>query len=177
LRVCALSRGSGRRLTRSAEFAPDACPSKGHFYQGAGNWLAISILILSIFSTIFSGLFLIIALSRPRYGKAIQSRGGSFTASSANIVTQLFAKLIELSFVCTFVTFLGQVLSRRMFSRESRGVTVAEMSMRTWIMQPGSLITHYESLRYAGLTFLGAVSLSVAIFAALYSTAASALGK
>lgn len=165
------------KLTQLDEFSPDACPSKGHFYQGAANWFAITILILSVFSTVLSGIFLVIGLRGPRYGKAIQSRGGSFTASSANIFTQAFAKLIELSFVCTFVTFLGQVLSRRMFSRESRGVTIAELSMRTWIMQPGSLITHYESLRYAGLTFLGAISLSVAIFAALYSTAASALGK
>lgn len=38
------------------------------------------------------------------------------------------------------------------------------------------MITHYETVRYAALTFLGAISLTVAIFATLYSTAASALG-
>jgi hypothetical protein len=99
------------------------------------------------------------------------------TASTANVLTQLFAKLIELSFVTTFVTFLGQVLSRRAFSRDSRGITLAEMTMRNWIMQPGSMITHYESVRFAALTFLGAVSLTVALLAMLYSTAASAMGK
>lgn len=81
----------------------------------------------------FSGIFLGIALRAPRYGRSIQSRG-SLTASTANVLTQLFAKLIELSFVTSFITFLGQVLSRRAFSRVSRGVTLSEMSMRNWIM-------------------------------------------
>jgi hypothetical protein len=95
--------------------------------------------------------------------------------STANVLVQIFAKLIELSFVTVFVTFLGQVLSRRAFSRESRGVTLAEMTMRNWIMQPGSMITHYETVQFAALTFLGMLSLTVAVFAMLYSTAASAL--
>jgi hypothetical protein len=42
-------------------------------------------------------------------------------------------------------------------------------------MQPGSMITHYETVRFAALTFLGMLSLTVALFAMLYSTAASAL--
>jgi hypothetical protein len=124
---------------------------------------------------VFSAVYLIIAVRAPRYGRSVATNGG-ITASTANVLTQLFAKLIELSFVTTFVTFLGQVLSRRAFSKESRGVTLAEMSMRNWIMQPGSMITHYESVRFASLTFLGAISVTVALLAMLYSTAASALG-
>jgi hypothetical protein len=85
--------------------------------------------------------------------------------------------MIELSFVAVFVTFLGQVLSRRAISNTGKGITLAEMNMRSWIMQPGTVITHYETVRFAGLTLLGAVSLTTAIMAMLYTTAAQALGK
>lgn len=151
------------------------CPSAKSFYQGSTNWLAISIYSLSVFSTAFSALFLIIALRAPRWGHAIRSTGG-MTPSTANVLTQLFAKLTELAFVACFVTFLGQVLSRRAISKATRGVTLAEMNMRSWIMQPGTILTHYHTVRFAALTFLGALSLTVAVMAMLYTTAAQALG-
>ncbi|RDI78166.1 hypothetical protein Vi05172_g11889 [Venturia inaequalis] len=47
--------------------------------------------------------------------------------------------------------------------------------MRNWIMQPGSMITHYETVQFAALSILGVLSLVVAILAMLYSTAAVAL--
>ena len=152
------------------------CPSAKELYQGSTNWLAISIYSLSIFSTAFSATFLIIAIRAPRWGHAIRSTGG-VSPSTANVLTQLFAKLTELAFVACFVTFLGQVLSRRAISKTARGVTLAEMNMRSWIMQPGTVITHYETVRFAALTFLGALSLTAAIMAMLYTTAAQALGK
>lgn len=152
------------------------CPSAKGFYQGSSNWLAISIYTLSIFSTVFSAAFLIIALRAPRWGHAIRSTGG-MSPSTANVLTQLFAKLTELAFVACFVTFLGQVLSRRAISKVTKGVTLAEMNMRSWIMQPGTVVTHYETVRFAALTFLGALSLTAAIMAMLYTTAAQALGK
>jgi len=152
------------------------CPSAKELYQGSSNWLAISIYGLSIFSTAFSAMFLIIAIRAPRWGHAIRSTGG-VSPSTANVLTQLFAKLTELAFVACFVTFLGQVLSRRAISKTARGVTLAEMNMRSWIMQPGTVITHYETVRFAALTFLGALSLTAAIMAMLYTTAAQALGK
>src|SRR5579871_4862583 len=46
------------------------CPSARGFYQGSSNWLAISIYSLSVFSTVFSAIFLIIALRAPRWGHA-----------------------------------------------------------------------------------------------------------
>jgi len=152
------------------------CPSAKGFYHGSTNWLAISIYILSVFSTAFSAAFLIIALRAPRWGHAIRSTGG-VSPSTANVLTQLFAKLTELAFVACFVTFLGQVLSRRAISKAARGVTLAEMTMRNWIMQPGTIVTHYETVQFAALTFLGVLSLTVAIMAMLYTTAAQALGK
>jgi hypothetical protein len=152
------------------------CPSAKGFYQGSTNWLAISIYILSVFSTAFSATFLIIALRAPRWGHAIRSTGG-MPPSTANVLTQLFAKLTELAFVACFVTFLGQVLSRRAISKAAKGVTLAEMNMRSWIMQPGTIVTHYDTVRFAALTFLGALSLTAAIMAMLYTTATQALGK
>jgi hypothetical protein len=157
-------------------FHPDKCPSNREFRQGRLNWLSISLLLLAIFSTIFSGIFLVIGLSAPRWGKSIQTNG-HLSPSGANILTQLFAKMIEMSFVAVFVTFLGQVISRRAISSKSRGITLAELGMRNWILQPGTIITHYETVRFAALTILGSIALIVAILATLYSTAASALGK
>ena len=151
------------------------CPSAKKFYQGGTNWFALVIFTLALFSTIFSGIFLFIAVTAPRWGRAIHS-GGKLTASSATVLTTLFAKLIELSFVAVFVTFLGQVLSRRAISNTGRGITLAELNMRAWIMQPGTLITHYETVQVAALTFLGAVSLTTALMAMMYTTAAQALG-
>jgi hypothetical protein len=163
-----------RRSKYDNEFQPDACPSTKPFYQGRSNWLAVTILILAVFSTVFSGIYMAIALRAPRWGTAIHSRG-ALTPATANVLVQLFAKLIELSFVTVVVTVLGQILSRRAFSLNSRGITLAELQLRQWIMQPGTLITHYESLRFAGLTLLGAVALTVTVMAMLYTTAASAL--
>jgi hypothetical protein len=37
------------------------------------------------------------------------------------------------------------------------------------------MITHWQTLRYAGLTFLGAISLIAALMAMLYTTASDAL--
>lgn len=150
------------------------CPSSKEVFQSGIHWFSLCIYLLSVFSTIFSGIFLIIALIAPRWGHAIRSTGG-MSPGTANVLTQLFAKLIELSYVACFVTFLGQVISRRAIGKTTKGVTLAEMNMRNWIMQPGTLITHYATVRYAALTFLGALALTAAIMAMLYTTAAQAL--
>jgi hypothetical protein len=163
-------------LTCLDDFHPDKCPTARDITHGRANWLALSHLILAIFSTVFSCVYLVIALRAPRWGSSIRTNG-PLSPSGANILTQLFAKLIEMSFVAVFVTFLGQVISRRAISRDSRGITLAELSMRNWIMQPGTIMTHYATVRFAALTFLGVISLTVAILAMLYTTAASALGR
>ena len=130
--------------------------------------------MLSIFSTVFSAIWLGVALAKPRYGKYV-TPDGHLPPSTASLLTAGFAKLIELSFVTVFVTVLGQILSRRAFIRESRGLTIAEMQMRTWVMQPGTLITHRETVRYAAWSILGAIALTTALMAMLYTTASDAL--
>lgn len=97
------------------------------------------------------------------------------TPATASLIAAGLAKTIELSFVTVFVAFLGQVLSRRALVGRSRGITISEMSMRQWIMQPGTMITHWNTVRYAALTFLGLISLLGALTAMFYTTASDAL--
>lgn len=151
------------------------CRSNKRVKQKRATWLCIVIFALAVFSTVFSAIFLIIAFYGPRWGHAIHTNG-ALTASSAAFLVSFLAKLIELSFVTVLVAFLGQALARRAFKQEdARGVTLAELSMRTWIMQPGTMITHWESVKYAGITVLGIISLMAAAAAMLYTTAATAL--
>lgn len=152
------------------------CATEKPFYHSRFTWVSVSIVTICLFSTAFSGIFLGLALRSPRYGRAISSQG-SFKPSHAIILTTIFAKLIELTFVTSFVAFLGQVLSRRAFMKDhGRGVTLSELSMWRWVVQPGTLITHWETAKYAGLSILGFLSLLSAVLATLYSTAATALG-
>lgn len=157
---------------KSTSFA--GCPTKRDIRLGRRSWLSMTLLILSCYSTAMSILWLVTASVQPRWGRSIYS-GGALTPSSASLLTALFAKTIELSFVTVFVGFLGQALSRRSIAKFSKGITIAEMSMRTWVIQPGFMITHYQTLRYVGWTILGILSFVAAIGAMLYTTASDAL--
>ncbi|KAE9376051.1 hypothetical protein N431DRAFT_543398 [Stipitochalara longipes BDJ] len=150
------------------------CPTIHDIHSSRASWLSISVLMLSIYSTIFSGIWLILAMIQPRYGRTIKS-GRSFSPATASTLFALFAKTIELSFVTVFVTFLGQVLSRRSFVKASRGVTIPELTMRTWVIQPGFLITHWQHIQHAGFTVLSAITLTAAVVAVFYTTASDAL--
>lgn len=152
------------------------CPTTRDFYQSRFTWLNITIIIICLFSCVFSGIFVGLALREPFWGKRITSHG-PLTPANAILLTTIFAKLIELSFVTSFVAFLGQVLSRRAFMKgDGRGVTLSELSMWRWVVQPGTLITHFETAKYAGFSVLGILSLVSAVLATLYSSAATALG-
>ncbi|KAI7508871.1 hypothetical protein KC347_g5739 [Hortaea werneckii] len=84
--------------------------------------------------------------------------------------------MIELSYITVLVAFIGQALARRAFKQEqARGVTLAEISMRGWVQQPGTLFTQWESVRYAGVSILGLISLLGAVNGMLYTSAATAL--
>ena len=103
-------------------------------------------------------------------------KAGTLTISSAAFLTSFFAKMIELAFITIVVAFIGQSLARKAYKKETNvGVTLAEISMRSWIVQPGTMVTHWESLRYAGATWLGLIALTSALVAMLYTSAATAL--
>lgn len=149
------------------------CPSRKTILQRRLSWVPITILVLAFYATIFSGIYLIVAFWKPRWD--IINNKQALAPSTANLLCAFFAKTIELAYVTICVAFLGQVLSRRALTRDSRGISIADMSMRAWIMQPGSMIVHWETLRYSGLTILGAIALVATFVAMLYTTAAEAL--
>jgi hypothetical protein len=152
------------------------CQTDGAIIESRWSWLSITLVVLAVYSTVFSGIYLVIALMKPRYGKRVGT-DGHMSFSTASLLTAFFAKTVELSFVTVFVAFLGQVLSRRAFLTKARGggISIAEMSMRTWIMQPGTLITHWEGVKYAALSVIGMAALTAAFVAMFYTTAAEAL--
>lgn len=131
-------------------------------------------MILSTYSTIMSGLWLVVALVQPRWGRQISSRHG-LQPSTATVLATWVAKTIEMSYVTVVIAFIGQVLSRRAFVRGSRGMTLAEMTMRNWVIQPGSMFTHFETVRYASVSVLGVLALLASLTAMLYTTASDAL--
>lgn len=121
-----------------------------------------------------SGIWLVTAIIQPRWGTQISSKRG-LQPSDATLIAALIAKTIELSFVTVFISCLGQVLTRRSLIRKAGGMTLAEMTMRNWVIQPGTLITHFETLPYAAMTILGALTLTATVAATFYTTASDAM--
>ncbi|KAI1380985.1 hypothetical protein F4677DRAFT_206842 [Hypoxylon crocopeplum] len=163
-------------LAARYERPPVDCHSRRDVYVKRWSWTYIVLAILSIYSTMLSGLWLVVSIYQPRYGRGISSsEGWKMAPSTATLLCTLFAKTIELSFVTVFVAFLGQVLTRRAFVRKAKGVTLAEMTMRNWVIQPGSLLTHWEGIPYAGPTILGTLTLFATICTMFYTTASDAM--
>ncbi|KAJ5794185.1 hypothetical protein N7457_000784 [Penicillium paradoxum] len=149
------------------------CPNRATVLQKRLSWVPMTVLVLAVYSTLFSGIYLGLALREPRWAEI--SSDGPLAPATATLLSAFFAKTIELAYVTVCVAFLGQVLSRRALMKNSRGISISDMNMRAWIMQPGSMIVHWEALRYSALSFLGALALVATFVAMLYTTAAQAL--
>ena len=149
------------------------CRSRKPLGTSRNGWLPISLLIMSIYSTIFSGIWFFTAIVRPRFSHWIVSHHIR-TEHTASVVCAAFAKSIELTFVTVIIACIGQILSKRALG-ERKSITIAEMSMRSWVLQPGTMVAHWESVRYAAVTYLGAAALIAALLAVLYTTASDAL--
>lgn len=150
---------------------------------GSGNPFArhssllvrIGIPIVAFYATAASGFWFSVAIWRPTWGHLISSSG--ITLPNASVACALVAKTIEVSFVAVFVAFLGQKLSRRASLDRCKGVSLAEIAMKAWVVQPGSILSHFELVQSAGLTYLGVMTLLVTVFATLYTSASNALGQ
>ncbi|KPM37754.1 hypothetical protein AK830_g8830 [Neonectria ditissima] len=153
---------------------PSNCWSSQDIHQKRSSWLSVIIYSLSLYSTIASGIWLVTAILQPRWGRQISSKHG-LLPSTATTLTALLAKTIEMSFVSVFVAFLGQVLTRRSFIRKAGGMSLAEMTMRGWVIIPGSLLTHFETLPSSAMTLLGMLSLTATFAASFYTTASDAM--
>ena len=138
--------------------------------------LTITLPIISVFSTVLSGLVLLFALKKQAWGTLISTHG-RITPSMVPLIFPLLAKSIELSFSSVFGAFLGQSLSRRVFNHDqSQGMTIMEMSMRTLVVQPASVIAKYRNLGHIIMSRLGALTLIAALLAMFYTTASDVLG-
>jgi hypothetical protein len=138
------------------------------------NWLYVVAVVLSAYSSVMSGFFVYCAVTG-RSWKAVRTNG-RYTPSTATLIETAVAKSIELSFVSTVIFLLGQQLARKAHSAQRRsGVTLAELNMRGWLLQPFTLLSRWQSVRYAGITALGLISIISALFAMLYTPAAAAL--
>ncbi|MCJ1473189.1 hypothetical protein MMC13_001840 [Lambiella insularis] len=154
---------------------PTFCRSKKNIYRGRGHWLYVTILILAFYSTTLSALWLAVAARKPRFGHMINTSAGLLSPMNASTLTAAFAKTIELSFVTVFVAFVGQVLSRRAYIRQSKGITIAEMSLKSWVTQPGTIFTSWHSLHYVGSSILGCISFLAVVVAVFYTTASATI--
>lgn len=120
-------------------FATDQTPLRGkkkppkHVRIQRLSWTSIWLIIMSVYSTVMSGIWLAVAIVEPRWGSTI-STNGPISLSTANLLIAIFAKTIEMSFVTLAMAFVGQVLTRRAIATHE-GMTMAEVTMRTWIAQ------------------------------------------
>lgn len=133
--VCGLKSSWYRFLTQITAKSQLECYSRRDVHIKRWSWLYVTLICTSIYSTGLSGLWLIVSIYQPQYGRGISTgRGWQIKPSTATLLAALVAKTIELTFVTIFVAVLGQVLTRRAFSRSSQGVTLAEMTMRNWVI-------------------------------------------
>lgn len=75
------------------------------------------------------------------------------------------------------VLFLGQLLTRRSTNEDiHRGVSLDQICMRDWIIDPGSMFSDGKILWLGMSSFLGWYVLFAGVAALLYSTASQNLG-
>lgn len=160
------------RLTRLLIFKGEPLPDHSDIYFGKTDWRSIINLLLAIYATLFSAISLAIAIWRPRYGKFI-SPTGSLIPSTADLLFSLFAKSIEIVSSGVYINFLGQFFTRR--SLRSRGISLADIAVREWLVQPGFVIFEWGNLKYAATTALGFFSLLAAIAIYFFTTASNSL--
>lgn len=100
-------------------------------YERRMGFRPISLLLISLYSTTMSGLFMLIAIVKPQYYDKISNRG-PFSPSGATLLTAFLAKSIEITFVTVFLAFVGQRLSKQ--ATQSTGLTLASVTMRGWVL-------------------------------------------
>ncbi|CAJ2503111.1 Uu.00g105050.m01.CDS01 [Anthostomella pinea] len=155
---------------------PVDCHSRRDVHIKRWSWLYVTLMISSIYSTGLSGVWLVTSIYQPRYGQGISSGAHwQLAPSTATLLCTLAAKTIELSFVTVFVAVLGQVITRRAFIKKSRGVTLAELTMRNWVIQPGSMITNWENIPHGATSVMGVLTLIATLCALFYTTASDAM--
>lgn len=98
--------------------------------------------------------------------------------SLAKIVSSLIAKLIELLYGTVCILYLGQLLTRRSTNNDThQGVSLDQICMRDWIIDPGSMIGDGKVLELGLKSSLGWFVLIAVTTSWVYGTASSNLSK
>lgn len=162
-------------VSAQEQYLPRTTPPDKKLTRSRCGFVTAGFFFLALYSTVMSGLWLATAIVQPRWGDMISAKKGRLSPSNAALVSQLLSKTIEISFATVFIGYLGQVLSRRAMTSNTKGITLADMSMKNWVVQPGSVFTHLGAVSLAGFTFLGVMTFAVLIATFLYTTASEAL--
>lgn len=131
---------------------------------------------LSIYSTLLSCVWFLIAVIKPHYNMFISEIGGTISPSTASTIVAGTAKTIELSFITVAITCLGQFFTKQAFNGASPGISLADIQLKTMIVQPGSLLTQWRSYAQIWRSVIGLLALLACLTAVLYTTASDALG-
>lgn len=103
------------------------------------SWPGAGIILMSLLATFLSGVFFFLGATGPSY-KSIGTNG-ALTASSSAFLTTVIAKLIESMTAVLVATIVGQALARKAYAlHEDRGINLAQITMRGWATQPGSVV-------------------------------------
>ncbi|KAJ5936890.1 hypothetical protein N7466_003340 [Penicillium verhagenii] len=148
------------------------CPTRESVYKRRFSCTFITFLIVSIYATVLSGIFLVIACVRPFYHFI---NNNAISPHDASTFSTFLSKTIELAYVTAGVALLGQILTRKAITRASPGISLSDINMRSWMAQPGSLILHWKTARHSAWSVLGVFTLAMTLVATLYTTAAEAL--
>ncbi|KAK7989565.1 TPR domain-containing protein [Apiospora arundinis] len=162
-------------LSKRYAQAPLDCHSRNDVHMSRRSWIYQQLVFASVVSTFLSGAWFVVAIIQPRYGRKISTAGGVLAPADATLVTAVLAKFTELTFVTVFVGVLGQILTRRAFTENSKGMTISEMTMRNWAIQPGTMMSHWETIPYAGKTLLGLLAMLATLASMTYTSASDAM--
>ncbi|KAE9980742.1 hypothetical protein EG328_012087 [Venturia inaequalis] len=140
-----------------------------HKMQNRSSSSYTKYLAVSILSTLLSLAYVVIAVWGPTWDTI---RDPSISKN----VTSIVAKIIEASFGSICVLFVGQLLTRRSTSEDTHhGVSLYQICMRDWIIDPASMFSDDKVLWLGMRSFLGWYVLVASVAALLYGTASQNL--
>ncbi|KAI1341730.1 hypothetical protein F5Y15DRAFT_413658 [Xylariaceae sp. FL0016] len=155
------SRVDADELTEKYAHIPRDCHATSDAHIRRRSWLYILQALAALLATAGSAAAFAFAITNKRWDPAIENYLAFWNYGY---------KVIEILFAGVYVTFLGQVFTRRAFSRDSKAFNIAEITMRNWVNQPGAMITHCQGLPFAGISLLGVLTILSTIGTLAYTS-------